>query len=190
MPKPTSYPSNCQFSHHDAEYEAWDFPESFDYVHFGHVVSCFDVTKTVMQKTFDHLTPGGWVEFHDTGLHFTALDDTVAGTAIEEWALLATKGAKSVGRDLTKTTSYTSWLREVGFTTINEIRSPLPSNAWPTDEKEKRVGAMYMHILSQLVDSLTKFLMLAGLSADEAEDLKIRAKRDVLNPDIHIAFPL
>ncbi|KAL6886873.1 S-adenosyl-L-methionine-dependent methyltransferase [Trichoderma evansii] len=182
-------PGNCRFLQFDAESDEWPLAHSFDYVHFGHVVTCFDDTKAVMRKAFDHMKPGGWIEFHDPEVRHTADDDSAKGTAIEKWVEMAVKGASNVGRDLQKPARYQTWLSETGFVNVREDRFSLPSNEWPEDTKLKQFGAMYKHNLLWLTESLARFLSLAGLSNMEAEDLKERAKRDIQNPQIHITFP-
>lgn len=182
-------PDNCQFQQLDAENGEWP-PTQFDYIHFGHVISCFDDTKAVMKKAFDHMQPGGWIEFHDPEMRTIANDDSVKGTALEKWVELTVKGGRIVGRDLLKSAHYETWLNETGFVNIQDAKFQLPINEWPENPNLKRVGAIYKHNFLQLVESLAKFLTLAGLSNAEAEDLKKRVKRDIHNPHIRATFPL
>ncbi|KAK2606480.1 hypothetical protein QQS21_003173 [Conoideocrella luteorostrata] len=95
--QPADAPRNCQFLRRDVECEDWSFDSLFDYAHFGHVVSCFDSTKNVMRTMRDNMKPGGWIEFHDSGLHYTVADGTAPGSALEKWAQLVTRGAKLAG---------------------------------------------------------------------------------------------
>ncbi|KAK1236955.1 hypothetical protein MKX08_007903 [Trichoderma sp. CBMAI-0020] len=182
-------PDNCQFQQLDAENGDWP-PTQFDYIHFGHVIACFDDTKAVMKKAFDHMKPGGWIELHDPEIRNIASGDSVKGTAVEEWVEMVLKGGRVVGRDMLKSAHYEAWLSETGFVNVQDAKFQLPMNEWPENPKLKEVGAIYKHNLLGLVDSLAKFLTLAGLSNAEAEDLKERARRDIHNPQIHVAFPL
>jgi ubiquinone/menaquinone biosynthesis C-methylase UbiE len=59
-----SLPENCQFLKLDAENDEWP-AQAFDYIHLRYVISCFDDTKAVLKKAFDHLKPGGWIELQD-----------------------------------------------------------------------------------------------------------------------------
>lgn len=182
-------PINCQFQQLDAENDQWPQVQ-FDYIHFGYVISCFDDTKAVMKKAFDHMQPGGWIELHDPEMRDVADDDSVKGTAIEEWAGTVLKGGRIVGRDMLKSANYGAWLHETGFVNVQDAKFTLPINEWPENLKLKKVGAMYKHNLLGLLESLAQFLTLAGLTNTEAEDLKERAKRDIHNPQIRFAFPL
>lgn len=182
-------PDNCQFQQLDAENGEWP-PTQFEYIHFGYVITCFDDTKAVMKKAFDHMQPGGWIELHDPEVRIIADGDSAKGTAIEEWVETVVKGGRIVGRDMLKSAHYEAWLNETGFVNIQDVKFQLPINEWPENPKLKQVGAIYKHNLLGLVESLAKFLTLAGLSNAEAEDLKERVKRDINNPHIRVAFPL
>lgn len=185
----SSLPDNCQFQRLDAETGDWPSTQ-FDYIHFGHVLSCFDDTKAVMRKAFDHMNPGGWIEFHDPEMRIIADDDSVKGTAVEKWAEMVLKGARAVGRDLRKPAHYSTWLNETGFVNVQDVKFSLPFNEWPKDPKLKHVGATFKHNLLELVESLDQFLTLAEMSNTEAEDLKERVRRDIHNPQVRAAFPL
>jgi ubiquinone/menaquinone biosynthesis C-methylase UbiE len=184
-----SLPQNCQFLKVDAENDEWP-AQSLDYIHFGYVISCFDDTKAVMKKAFDHLKPGGWIELHDPEMRNVTDDDSVKGTAIEEWVETTVKGGKTVGRDLCKSTHYGKWLKETGFVNVQDVQFQLPINEWPENPKLKQIGAIYKHNLLGLLESLAQFLTHSGLSNSEAGDLKERAKRDIHDPQIRYAFPL
>jgi hypothetical protein len=159
-----SLPQNCQFLKVDAENDEWP-AQSLDYIHFGYVISCFDDTKVTD-------------------------DDSVKGTAIEEWVETTVKGGKTVGRDLCKSTHYGKWLKETGFVNVQDVQFQLPINEWPENPKLKQIGAIYKHNLLGLLESLAQFLTHSGLSNSEAGDLKERAKRDIHDPQIRYAFPL
>ncbi|KAI5455847.1 S-adenosyl-L-methionine-dependent methyltransferase [Mariannaea sp. PMI_226] len=181
---------NCSFIQHDAETDDWAFSQKFDYVHLRYIVTCFNDTKSVIQKAFDHMEPGGWIEFYDTTTELIRIDDTLTGTAVERWARLVDEGGKKIGRDFAKSLKYPVWCREVGFTDVTEEYFPLPSNPWTKDAKFKEIGRYSMNNQLGLVDSLSRFLRIAGLSEDEIEKLEAQTKQDIQNPDIHYCMAL
>lgn len=177
---------NCKFIRQDAENEEWNFDQKFDYIYFRYVVSCFNDMPAVMKKAFDCLAPGGWVEFYDTSPVMVTLDDTFRGTAAERWNQALLKGGLRAGRDLLKAQKYAGWCKSIGFVDVTEELFPLPSNGkWPKNPKMKEIGKHTMKNLMGLVDSLTKFLELSGLSPEEISDLKREAKRDIQDGAIH-----
>ena len=62
--QPNYVPINCSFEVHDAE-DTWDFGRSFDYIHGRALLSCFTDPKSIIQKAFDTLEPGGHLELQD-----------------------------------------------------------------------------------------------------------------------------
>lgn len=73
---------NCYFQKDDIEDE-WVFavPDNkFDYIHLRLMVSCFNDPEKVMRSVFEHLNPGGWVEYQDSSL---PIYDCFGGTAGE-----------------------------------------------------------------------------------------------------------
>lgn len=56
---------NCTFIKDDSE-DPWEFRGiRFDYVHLRFVVTCFNDHNGVLSQAFDHLKPGGWIEYQD-----------------------------------------------------------------------------------------------------------------------------
>lgn len=175
----------------DAESEEWNFTHKFDYIHLRFIVTCFNDTKSVIQKAFDNLEPGGWIEFYDVTPDLVRVDDTFSGTAYEQWAQTFGRAGQILGRDFAKATKYPQWCREAGFVEVAEEHFPLPSNPyWPKDPKFKQIGQLQMLNQLALVDSLGKFLAIAGLSKDQITELEAQAKLDIQSPKIHFCMHL
>lgn len=177
---------NCQFIQQDLEKEEWKFEHQFDHIHFRYVVTCFDDMPAIIKKAYDCLKPGGWIEFYDTEPVIIPLDDTVHGTAVEQWCKLIIQGALAAGRDVLKPEKYAKWCAEAGLVNVTEKRFPLPNNGiWPKDPTMKKMGRYSMKIQTSLVDSLTKFIRLAGLSAEETAIFEAQVKENLRDPKIH-----
>jgi hypothetical protein len=75
--------TNCEFIKEDSEKE-WVYPGiKFDYVHFRLTFSCFDDPQAVMKQAFDHLNPGGWIEYQETLMRVDSIEGTVEGWSPE-----------------------------------------------------------------------------------------------------------
>lgn len=179
-------PTNCSFIQQDVEKEDWAFDQGFDYIHFRYVVTCFDEMPAVIRKAYSGLRPGGWIELYDVTALIVGLDSSVTGTAVQKWCELLVQGGLKAGKDLLKPQKYAQWCSSAGFTNVKETRFPLPSNGvWPKDAQMKKIGRHSLINQLNLVDSLTKFITLAGLSAEATADLERQVKDDFQNPDIH-----
>ncbi|OAR00466.1 hypothetical protein LLEC1_03988 [Akanthomyces lecanii] len=177
---------NCRFVQQDLENENWKLENQFDHIHFRHVVTCFDDTPALIKKAYDSLKPGGWIEFFDMLPLLVPLDDTVRGTAVEQWYNTIFQGARIAGRDMSRPKRYAQWCEDTGFVNMTERRFPLPSNGrWPKDSTMKKIGEYFMKNQIGLVGSLSKFVRLTGLSEEKAASLEARAKEDLRDPKIH-----
>lgn len=178
-------PANCRFIQQDLENEEWKFEHRFVYIHFRYIVICFDDTRAVIKKAYDGLKPGGWIEFYDVVPVTLPVDDTIHGSAVEQWYKLFAQGARAAGRDLLRPEQYGRWCEEAGFVNLTVKRFPLPGNGlWPKDFAMKKIGNIFMTTQTGLVDILTKFIRLAGQSAEETASLEARVKKDLRNPNI------
>lgn len=111
--QPDQKPPNVTFVREDSE-EEWCYDFRFDYIHARAVVTCFDNPKGVMEKAFQNLNPGGYIEYLDCYGVSGCLDGTLKGTALERLGGLCVQGAAASGRDLMVATRYKEWLEEIG----------------------------------------------------------------------------
>ncbi|KAI1854313.1 hypothetical protein JX265_000721 [Neoarthrinium moseri] len=177
--------SNCSFQRDDAEEEIWLFPvpqNRFDYVHLRFMVTCFDEPRRVMANAFEHLNPGGWIEFQDSIMPILDFNGKAEGTAIERWNQYAYSGGAALNRDFKKPSRYKEWLEETGFVDVKEHKIEWPMAPWPADARRKKAGWFLLRSLMNGFRGLSwAFLRAAGLSADEVETLVAECKKDLLN---------
>lgn len=119
-------PPNCQWVKEDAENQEWTLPTLFDYIHMRLVVSCFDDHRVVIQKAFDQLEPGGYLEMMDPTFEILCTDGTSTGTHIERFCNMLLEAANAVGRSFTVAKGYKQWLIEAGFVDVVEDVGPIP----------------------------------------------------------------
>lgn len=159
--------SNCSFVRHDAEKEAWDFGHKFDYIHMRYVLTCFNDTKTVIQRAYDSLNPGEYMELYDVFFGMVDFDGTAEGAVYARWNRLVSQGERAIGRDLDKAARYPQWCREAGFVDVEEQRLPQPVGPWARDRRMKAMGRLALqNQLGLISGALVRFLELAGLSRE------------------------
>lgn len=86
----------------DADDDWVSFTMPFDYIHLRMMVTCFRDHRAVIQKIYDHLKPGGWVEYQEGGLDLWCEDASTLGTAVHKWSFLMKAGAIALGEYLPK----------------------------------------------------------------------------------------
>lgn len=71
--QPPNTPPNCEFITDDIE-DPWIIQIPFDFVHLRVAFTYFDDPRGVLQKIYDNLQPGGWVEYQDTAMELVGSD--------------------------------------------------------------------------------------------------------------------
>ncbi|KAK7985545.1 hypothetical protein PG988_003167 [Apiospora saccharicola] len=193
MIQPLPWTPNCQFVLENSETDDWLFPHSFDYVHLRGVLSCFNDVRTVIRRAFDHLSPGGWIEFQDGVFDLAGDEDgSFEGTTLQRWNALLRKGATARGRDFAKARHYRQHLLDAGFVDVEERLIMVPGGPWHAeDDKMKVVGVYITNIMSTgVVESFKPFLTSAGLSQAEIEAISDEVRREMLDSSIRWSIPL
>jgi trans-aconitate methyltransferase len=85
--QPLFVPPNVTFEIDDLE-ETWTFSQPFDFIFARMTVGAFADRSRFFQQSFEHLTPGGWVECIDICNPVKADDDSMpSDTALLKWSV-------------------------------------------------------------------------------------------------------
>ncbi|KAK8096162.1 hypothetical protein PG999_014184 [Apiospora kogelbergensis] len=216
QPPPDAVPPNCSFVREDSEEDEWVHEVEFDYIHMRAMLSCFTDHRSVINKIYDNLRPGGWFESQDFSFDLVAADAAteavLAGSSIRLWQQRMFEGMRTLGRDLRVARHYAQWLSDAGFvdveqryakgttsdgtstTTIDEMDSRLllcPLNPWPRGPKDQEIGLYFeTDIVESLEGMSAKVLPRAGMSAEEIQALVLRVEQDVRNQEMHAYTPV
>lgn len=146
---------------------------------------CFNNFGTVLQRSYNHTSPGGWIELVDASWELRCIDDTISGTALERWFQLIVKAGLNSGRDMIKARYYKQYLQQAGYVDVVEQVFPSPGSPWPKDKKMKERGMWLGYIMLKAADSYKNFLSYSGISSEEIDELTIQVKRDMKDIRIH-----
>ncbi|KAF7556738.1 hypothetical protein G7Z17_g1251 [Cylindrodendrum hubeiense] len=172
--------------------EEWTYSKPFDYIHSRMNNSSISNWEEYIRKSFDHLAPGGYVEFQEFTLPLS--DD---GTLTENHALYKAmhhlgEAAAKLNHSFIDLNTIKPMLEKAGFRDIHEYHYKWASNTWPRDAHFKEVGAWnYQNI----VTGLQGFLMAAltrglGWKAEEVDVLAAEAKRNMRDRRVHAYWPM
>ncbi|PVH69181.1 S-adenosyl-L-methionine-dependent methyltransferase [Cadophora sp. DSE1049] len=183
-------PRNCKFEIDDIG-GGWTYRNPFDYIHGRQLHTCSGDFRSVVQKAFTALIPGGYIELQDS-LPITCIDDSWNDTAIQRWAGKMAEGAKKLGVDWTKTSKYQQWMEDTGFEDIKEVELVWPTNYWPKDRFQKGLGQLANEVLKQGLHGYSiKILTDAyGMNATEISFLLEEVEKDLNNTSIHCCVPI
>lgn len=126
----------------------------------------------IIQRAFDHLQPGGWLECQEIPA-FPHCDD---GTMPDDygwlrWATEFSAGARLANRQTGAGEELKGWLREVGFVDVHEAVFKIPLNGWPRETRLKHLGMLWQRNLVEGVSgfSLGLFCRFLGKTVEEIE---------------------
>lgn len=165
--QPSYVPVNCEFEIADAEDE-WDFSRPFDYIHGRALLSCFTDPQAMIQKAYNALAPGGYLELQDGLFPFLFLGEQPAPEhplrMFLDNALLASQRA---GRPWDNVQHYRRWMVEAGFEDVEEKRFNWPCGTWAKGEKMKKLGVYFLEDLRHAVEPICMKLFVKVLGWEE-----------------------
>ncbi|RSL84998.1 hypothetical protein CEP52_016280 [Fusarium oligoseptatum] len=185
--QPSFVPPNVQFLVDDID-EEWKYSEPFDYIHSRMMNFSIQNWTEYLQKMFQNLTPGGYVELQEMDGFYASDDGTLSDDhALSRWCTLLGEAAVKLGRSFQPTDQLATIMKQVGFTDVVETHFKWPINRWPKEKKYKELGAWNNQNASQVLESATlaPFTRVLGWSVEEVNLFLVDVRKDLNNPDIH-----
>ncbi|KZL80688.1 methyltransferase domain-containing protein, partial [Colletotrichum incanum] len=189
--QPTMVPANCSFEIFDCELE-WNWRQPVDFVHIGLTAGCIRDRKRLFERAFASLRPGGFLEvldFHDTP---QCEDDTCPKDDPARLLCLANrKAAAKLQRPVDDITQYGAIMEDVGFADVKENKRCAPTNPWPHDATQQRLGQMMAGAVADHTEALYLCrLVRAEYDCAEAAVLCAETRKTLQDPEKHLKFVL
>ncbi|KAL0933766.1 uncharacterized protein CTRU02_210565 [Colletotrichum truncatum] len=185
--QPEWAPPNCRFEIDDLEKD-WTWTEPFDFINCRSMASCFANPAKVVEKCYNALTPGGWLEVADLILPLSCDDGSVPKDShLYRWHNLLEEAAEKMGRPMVGLVQETAKMKEVGFTNITTTKCIFPLNSWPKDEKLREIGKWHFVNLNLGLEGLSMALLTRALDWTKEEVLALCAlvRNDLKNKNMH-----
>lgn len=101
-----------------------------------------DMKRDIIQRAFDHLAPGGYLECQEISSFIECDDGTMPETypIREIFAELTEIARIEAHRPLDVAEHLRAWFEEVGFVDVHQEVFRVPLNGWPRDEFMKEIG--------------------------------------------------
>ncbi|KAF9875223.1 putative phosphoethanolamine N-methyltransferase [Colletotrichum karsti] len=196
---PTNVPPNVLFEVEDAT-DLWDREkDSLDFVHMRNLVGGgVPEWKPLFQQVYEHLKPGGTVEFSDVRTRYfdlvdssgdeptTMTDDEEKGgrmTACREFEVRFAQMAEKAGVNFDPIPKIPSILTDVGFEKVGRWSDLVPIQAVGHDEKMVRKGAQFAQMIEYGLEnySLAVFAK-GGWDEDNTRALIQRVHKESRDP--------
>ncbi|GKT47493.1 putative methyltransferase tdiE [Colletotrichum spaethianum] len=166
----------------------WEWNRPFDYIFNRSLAGSWSNFRSIIQKAFDNLEPGGYFEIQDLELPSYCDDDSVPPTAaLYRWQHALVDASNEIGRPLNYAPTCIDDLRDVGFVEIHHQVFKWPFNNWSDDPKLKEIGRWNCANLDMGLEGFSLALMtrVKGWARDAVEKLCDEVKNEVKDTRLH-----
>ncbi|KAK5080418.1 hypothetical protein LTR05_008667 [Lithohypha guttulata] len=188
--QPNWIPPNVSFQVDDAT-DPWAFPkESFDFIHARSLAGSIQDWPALIRKAYEHLKPGGRIEFSEARMRFRYDDNTYSQTSTTRWWMSEfDKIARENNLDFDAFPRFGNSFRQAGFTSVVEGERPCPIGLWPKHKKLKEVGGVFKaQLIGSALDSysLALFTRLGGWSGVETHAFLAEVRKELAERRMHL----
>jgi SAM-dependent methyltransferase len=186
--QPTVVPPNCEFEIEDIETD-WPYRKSsFDFIHCREFLLAIRDWQRLINQSFEHLQPGGYLEISGTYPHPASDDNTLPeDSAYVEFGDTMRRIADILGTPIDAPAHWRRQMELAGFEDVHETIYKMPSSPWPKDKRMKQIGAFELTNFSEGAEAfmLRGYTQILGGSLEEAQVLFARARSEVRNRAVH-----
>ncbi|UPX19374.1 uncharacterized protein EKO05_0009640 [Ascochyta rabiei] len=142
--QPKIVPTNCEFVIDDIRDRAWwgkGYIHYFDYIHTRMSLGIFRDFREIIQKGFNNLEPGGWMESQELYSKVYCDDNTMPATwPLLQWSKDQDEAAMKLGTPLRIANKLKTWYEQAGFLDVKEEVFRVPINEWAKEDRFKMYG--------------------------------------------------
>ncbi|KFA63969.1 hypothetical protein S40285_05723 [Stachybotrys chlorohalonatus IBT 40285] len=181
---------NVEFRVEDLEdeYRPWtSIYFDADFIHIRALLQTLRNPTRLIQRSFENIKPGGWIECHEV-IPFVFSDDGTAGDdhpMNAMYRLVEGPFSEVYGWQLRFPSKIPDVLRETGFINIQERHNKVPLGRWHSEAKMREMGMFCQSLIEDWVDALIAKPDALGLSHEEGHRLAEDITAALNNPRIH-----
>ncbi|KAJ4383429.1 hypothetical protein N0V86_001478 [Didymella sp. IMI 355093] len=188
--QPTWVPTNLKFYIDDAESEwVYGTDEHFDFIHVRTLSGAIGDWDKLTRQCYDHLQPGGWLEFQEPVALCESDDGTIENAhAMNRWQDLCNEAAKVFAKEIRVGHTLKQRMLDAGFVDVAEKVVKVPIGPWPKDPRMKEVGRYQREHMAMGIEPYTFGFIgkILGWSEEECRVLIAQVTNDVRRKDIHM----
>ncbi|KAK6226912.1 TAM domain methyltransferase [Colletotrichum tabaci] len=185
-------PPNVRFEVDDLE-EEWTYSLPFEYIHSRFMTASINNWKEYIQKCYDNLTPGGYLELQDADVMPRSDDNLLPKDAaiIKYVDMLKEASAKS-GREYVEVSSLKNLMIEAGFVDVEMQMFKWPHNEWPKEPRYKKLGYWTQENFGAALEAIcmAPFTRVLDWTRDEVNVFLIDVRKDLKNKSYHAYCPV
>ncbi|RMJ08109.1 hypothetical protein BHE90_013177 [Fusarium euwallaceae] len=182
-------PPNVEFRVEDLEDENRPWTRIYadaDLIHIRALLQTLRKPRQLIQRSFDELRPGGWIEIHEVISRVSSEDGTADDHPMNKFYDLVESHFTAIyGWNLSFSNQIAETLEEVGFTNINTRCQATPIGRWHSEAKKREIGIFTQNITEDWIAAILGRPDTMGLSEEEADELGHSVFEAFGNPRIH-----
>ncbi|POR32790.1 Uncharacterized protein TPAR_07015 [Tolypocladium paradoxum] len=186
--QPLWVPPNVEFLVDDCEQD-W-LTRNVDLVHFRFMAVILKDISGVLERAYESLRPGGWVELHELEGMPCCDDDSMGDDdPFKTLYLLAEQAYKKFGMSTTIAARLEPILHDVGFTDIRCKVLKVPIGVWAKDKTMRLIGLYQKTAVLEFISTFAgRPFEALGISAAEAQLFVARARAALNDASVHRYF--
>jgi hypothetical protein len=187
---------NVEFLVDDAE-DVW-LGKTYDYVHIRMLSGAIKDWPGLLDKAFNHLNPGGWIELTEFEVWLHSYNNSLhRAPDIQTWQEGLREAAAMIGRRFDVAVNLEDWVRQSNFTDVTQHKMIVPAASWAKNKEMKTLGAYQLLNMLDAASSYGQahFTRVLGWSADEYAVLSAKVRNQLkdrtlqLYSDLYVFAP-
>ncbi|KAF5020304.1 hypothetical protein F66182_7680 [Fusarium sp. NRRL 66182] len=190
--QPEFVPPNVQFIIDDID-EEWNYSQPFDYIHSRMMNLSVKSWKEYVQRIFETLEPGGYVELQEVDTALTSDDGTLTPeNQLSKWCQLLNEGVAKMGRPMISIEQIKQYVIDAGFVDIVDTYYKWPTNHWPKDKRYKMIGQWNNVNTGYALEgaALAPLTRVQGWTREEVGVFVAGARAELNDTAIHAYWPI
>ncbi|KAK1986409.1 methyltransferase domain-containing protein [Colletotrichum cereale] len=189
---PDAAPPNVNFEVDDLE-EEWLYSQPFDYIHSRFMTASVNDWKVYLQKCYDNLVPGGWVELQEVDIMPHCDDGTLMpDSPLIKCSQLLIEASEIFGRPYIPIPPLKKVLAEIGFVGVSLSVYKWPTNPWAKDPKYKEIGELNGQNMAEGLEgfSMAPLTRAHNWTPEEVNVFLIDVRNSLKDRNVHAYWPI
>lgn len=185
--------TNIEFFIDDIRRKEWwrKSDRHYEYIHTRMSLGIFKDFRAIIQKGFNNLEPGGWMESQELYSKVFCDDGTMpADWGLLQWSLDQDTAAMKLGRPLRIANKLKTWYEQAGFVDVKQEVFSIPVNQWAKEDKQKMMGTFMAWNMQQGLFGWTVdyFVKAWGWTVDQVHVECARAYTSLNDKSVHAYY--
>ncbi|KAF2183830.1 TAM domain methyltransferase [Zopfia rhizophila CBS 207.26] len=183
---------NIHFEIDDCE-SPWPPRAPFDFIHMRYLLGSIRDWPELLRQAYDQTTPGGWIELQDFNTHGYSEDGSAdQDNMFLKFCQVFNDACDKMGRCGSPGQHLKGWVEAAGFKNVQHKVYKCPVGPWAKDRKLKQIGAVYMVLMTEVLEAALIGLLtrIEGWQPEEVQVFIAQVRKDMKKKSVHLTQEL